>query len=122
MSDQFLCDACQQPVSGTFASVGGNWVPFTPAKCYHMSCIPPVRSEGEVFLFDDSGIKRPPSQAFAQPKPAPLWTATPGGHLMYRGRPVADLRYANARGRITFIVDALNAAEENHIAEWGETI
>ena len=48
----------------------------------------------------------------AQPKPAPRWTATERGHLMYRGRVVADMRYANARGRIPFILAALNAAEE----------
>jgi len=47
-----------------------------------------------------------------QPKPAPLWTATARGHLLYCGRVVADMRYANARGRVSFILAALNAAEE----------
>ena len=47
-----------------------------------------------------------------QPKPAPLWTATERGHLLYCGRVVADMRYANARGRVPFILAALNAAEE----------
>ena len=47
-----------------------------------------------------------------QPKPASLWTATERGHLMYCGRVVADMRYANARGRVPFILAALNAAEE----------
>jgi hypothetical protein len=48
----------------------------------------------------------------AHPKRAPLWTATERGHLLYCGRVVADMRYSNARGRVPFILAALNAAEE----------
>jgi hypothetical protein len=51
---------------------------------------------------------QPPCQS----KRAPRWTATPKGHLMYDDRPVADLRYSAARGRVQFILNALNAAEE----------
>jgi len=51
-------------------------------------------------------------QAVAHPKPAPLWTANERGHLFYCGRVVADMRYANARGRVPFILAALNTAEE----------
>lgn len=50
--------------------------------------------------------------AVAHPKRAPLWTANERGHLFYCGRVVADMRYANARGRVPFILAALNVAEE----------
>jgi len=39
----FLCDGCGKPIEkGQYASFGGNWVPYIPAKCYHMACIPTI--------------------------------------------------------------------------------
>ena len=40
VSQPFLCDACHEPITGVYASLGGNWVPYVPAKCYHMQCVP----------------------------------------------------------------------------------
>ena len=38
----FLCDGCGFAILGVYASIGGNWVPFVPAKVYHMACVPKV--------------------------------------------------------------------------------
>ena len=73
-----------------YASFGGNFVPSIAPKLYHMECVP--------------SLTVTPS--------APLWTANERGHLLYCGRVVADMRYANARGRTPFILKALNDAEE----------
>ena len=90
------CSACGLPISGKYASCGGNFVPPIAPKLYHMECIPAVTEL----------LAGPCS-----PKTL-LWTATERGHLLYCGRVVADMRYANARGRVSFILAALNAAEE----------
>ena len=84
------CSACGLPISGMYASFGGNWVPPIAPKLYHMECVP--------------SLTVTPS--------APLWTVNERGHLFYCGRVVADMRYANARGRTPFILKALNDAEE----------
>ena len=86
------CSACGLPVSGMYAILGGNWAPPIAPKLYHMECVPSVHVLLE--------------------KPKPLWTANKRGHLFYRGRVVADMRYANARDRVGFILKALNDAEE----------
>lgn len=85
----FTCDACGKRIeTGPYASFGGNIVPYIAPKQYHISCIPSLKP------------------------PCTLWTATERKHLMYCGKVVADMRYANARGRVPFILAALNAAEE----------
>jgi hypothetical protein len=58
------------------------------------------------------GYYRPKSTFIQKLPPARQWTVTPNGHLMYKDRPVADVRYAAAREQIHFMLDALNAAEE----------
>lgn len=88
--DLSKCSACGLPISGMYASFGGNLVPHIAPKLYHMECVP--------------SLTVTPS--------ATLWTANNRGHLFYCGRVVADMRYANARGRTSFILKALNAAEE----------
>ena len=37
-----LCAACGKPIKNdkVYASIGGNWVPFIPAKLYHVQCVP----------------------------------------------------------------------------------
>jgi hypothetical protein len=42
----------------------------------------------------------------------PVWTVTPHGHLLRDGKPVADVRYKEAKEQIPFMIAALNAAEE----------
>lgn len=86
--DPSLCTTCGKPIEVAYATFGGNWVPFIPAKPYHMGCIP-----------------------FCQPKPASKWTVTPMGMLMYDGYAIGDLRN-RGMDRIQFILAALNAAEE----------
>lgn len=45
---EFNCEACGQPIEeGTYATFGGNWVPYMPAKAYHLKCISSVPHAGE---------------------------------------------------------------------------
>lgn len=40
MKEDFKCDKCGKPITGAYGSMGGNIVPYIPAKCYHMTCLP----------------------------------------------------------------------------------
>ena len=64
------CSACSLPISGMYASFGGNFVPPITPKVYHLGCIP----------------------SLAVTPSAPLWTITPLGMLMYDGWAIGDLR------------------------------
>jgi hypothetical protein len=37
-----ICAACKKPIDGAYASIGGNIVPYIPAKIYHVSHVPSV--------------------------------------------------------------------------------
>lgn len=39
-STETLCDVCGKSIEGAYVSFGGNIVPYVPAKCYHMGCVP----------------------------------------------------------------------------------
>lgn len=41
-AEPLLCDGCGEPIVGVYGSLGGNWVPYVPGKCYHMQCVPKV--------------------------------------------------------------------------------
>jgi hypothetical protein len=40
-----ICERCGEPITGTepYASFGGNWVPYVPAKTYHGACRPTLQ-------------------------------------------------------------------------------
>ena len=43
-----MCDACGKSLKGwAYASIGGNFVPYIPAKLYHFSCVPPIKFEAK---------------------------------------------------------------------------
>lgn len=42
VGDEFKCDKCGEPITGAYASMGGNIVPYIPAKRYHIPCVPTV--------------------------------------------------------------------------------
>ena len=88
-ADLSKCSACGLPISGMYASFGGNFVPPIAPKLYHMECVP--------------SLTVTPS--------APLWTITPLGMLMYDGWAIGDLRNRGLDMK-AFILAALNAAEE----------
>lgn len=42
-SAPFTCDGCHLPIQDVgYASMGGNFVPYIPAKNYHLGCVPRV--------------------------------------------------------------------------------
>jgi hypothetical protein len=109
-ADLNLCDGCHKPISGSYATFGGNFVPYIAPKAYHLGCLPSLRSADPDPTFVHGSLTDAKFECTL--KRPPLWTATERGHLMYCGWVVADMRYANARGRVPFILAALNAAEE----------
>lgn len=42
-SEMVLCNGCGKWIQGPYGSIGGNIVPYIPAKHYHMGCIPQVK-------------------------------------------------------------------------------
>lgn len=49
-----LCAACDTPIDNgeAYASMGGNIVPYMPAKLYHIRCVPTLKSEPTVDVYD----------------------------------------------------------------------
>ncbi len=44
MSNGAVCSRCSQSLDGSpYASIGGNWEPYVPAKLYHIQCVPTVQ-------------------------------------------------------------------------------
>jgi len=40
---EFNCSKCGELITGPYGSMGGSIVPFVPAKCYHMACVPTLQ-------------------------------------------------------------------------------
>ena len=44
-AEEMICLTCNKPIKNEqYASVGGNIVPYIPAKLYHMRCVPTVEA------------------------------------------------------------------------------
>ena len=43
---EMICAGCGKPITGcSYASMGGNIVPYVPAKLYHVMCVPSVKPQ-----------------------------------------------------------------------------
>jgi hypothetical protein len=44
-----ICSGCEKLISDsqTYGSIGGNIVPYIPAKLYHLQCIPTIKPAAE---------------------------------------------------------------------------
>jgi hypothetical protein len=54
MKEDFKCDRCGKPITGAYGSMGGNIVPYIPAKFYHLACIPTLKELAEKILTSDA--------------------------------------------------------------------
>jgi hypothetical protein len=52
-----VCAACETPINDnqSYASIGGNIVPYMPAKLYHIRCFPTLKPSGNSLSY--TGIK-----------------------------------------------------------------
>ena len=57
--DLSKCSACGLPISGVYASFGGNWVPYVRPQLYHMKCVPSLADMLARGLSDGTGTSVP---------------------------------------------------------------